>query len=183
MAEQSDPTVKVKIREAGAITPLVEFLRSDQEDRVQTAVVALSFLTADCEENTVEAYNAGALELLLKHIDSPVAGMRAATATTLRNICMAKDEYRAQFVNKDGLGGFVNQLDMNPDPALNHADVQLEAVLNLQDLLEDDDGNIIPEYVKKAKTAGAEAKLKKMLENEDEEVRSSAQELLESLAM
>lgn len=39
------------IRNAGAITPLVEFLKSDQTDRVQTAVVALSFLTADCKEN------------------------------------------------------------------------------------------------------------------------------------
>jgi len=38
----------------------------------------------------------------------------------------------------------------NPDPALNNADVQLEAVLNLQDLLEDEEGSIIEEYVKKA---------------------------------
>lgn len=182
MAEQSDPTVKVKIREAGAIAPLVEFLRSEQEDRVQTAVVALSFLTADCEENTVQAYEAGALELLMKHVDSPVAGMRAATATTLRNICMAKDDYRTKFVALGGLKGLVDQLDMNPDPALNNADVQLEAVLNLQDLLEDEEGNTIDDYVKKAKEAGAEPKLRKMLENEDEEVRSSAQELLESLA-
>merc|ERR1712113_1278836 len=144
--------------------------RSDQEDRVQTAVVALSFLTAESEENTVAAYDAGALELLLKHVDSPVAGMRAAAATTLRNICMVNDDYRKKFVKLGGLTGLVGQLSTSPDPALNHADVQLEAVLNLQDLIEDEGGNVIDEYAREAKRAGAEDKLRVLASAEDEEV-------------
>jgi len=182
VAEKEDPNVKHKIREAGAIPPLVEFLRSHQEDRVQTAVVALSFLTADCPENVIQAYNAGALELLMKHVDSSVAGMRAAAATTLRNICMEKDEYRRRFVQLGGLAGLVAQLSSSPDPALNLADVQLEAVLNLQDLLEDEERGIIEEYAREALRAGAEAKLKELTKAEDEEVRASAEEVLESLA-
>lgn len=182
VAEKEDPNVKHKIREAGAIPPLVEFLRSDQEDRVQTAVVALSFLTADCPENVIQAYNAGALELLMKHVDSQVAGMRAAAATTLRNICMEKDEYRRKFVKLGGLTGLVAQLSSSPDPALNLADVQLEAVLNLQDLLEDEDGGIIEDYAREAIKAGAEAKLKQLTKAEDDEVRASAEEVLASLA-
>mmetsp|Transcript_74978 Transcript_74978/g.242445 ORF Transcript_74978/g.242445 Transcript_74978/m.242445 type:complete len:301 (+) Transcript_74978:68-970(+) len=181
-AEKDDSRIKARIREAGAIPPLVDFLRSDQEDRVQTAVVALSFLTADCPENTIAAFEAGALELLMKHVDSPVAGMRAAAATTLRNICMENDEYRRKFVQLGGIAGLVGQLSTSPDPALNHADVQLEAVLNLQDLIEYEDGGVIEEYALEAVKAGAEAKLKALAQAEDEEVRGSAEEVLASLA-
>jgi len=181
VAEKDDPSVKVKIREAGAISPLVGFLRSEQEDRIQTAVVALSFLTAECEENTVAAYEAGAMELLLKHVDSPVAGMRAAAATTLRNICMVSDDYRKKFVHLGGLKGLVGQLSSSPDPALNQADVQLEAVLNLQDLIEDEDGNVIEAYAREANNAGAQDNLRVLAQADDEEVRGSAEELLDTL--
>lgn len=181
VAEKDNPTVKVDIRKAGAIPPLVDFLRSNQEDRVQTAVVALSFLTAECPENTVAIHDAGALPLLLKHLNSSVAGMRAAAANTLRNICMEKDEYRKEFVEKGGIRGLVEQLSISPDPSLNHADVQLEAVLNLQDVIEHEDGTLIEEYARQALAAGAEEKLRALTQSDDEEVRGSAEEVLNSL--
>jgi len=182
VAEKDNPRVKDDIREAGAIPPLVKFLASPEKDRVQTAVVALSFLTAECPENTISAYKVGAMELLLKHVDSPVAGMRAAAATTLRNICMEDNEYRKKFVDLGGIDGLVKQLATEPDPALNHADVQLESVLNLQDLIESEDGTLINEYAQKAIDAGAEAKLQELTKAEDQEVSSSAEEVLESLS-
>mmetsp|Transcript_8887 Transcript_8887/g.26076 ORF Transcript_8887/g.26076 Transcript_8887/m.26076 type:complete len:298 (-) Transcript_8887:211-1104(-) len=182
VAEKDDPSVRDRIREAGAIPPLVDFLRSDQEDRVQTAVVALNFLTADCTENAVATFEAGAMKLLMKHIDSPVVGMRAAAATTLRNLCMGKDEYRRQFVKLGGLPGLVGLLATPVDPALSHAECQLEAVLNLQDLIEHEDGGVIREYALEAIKAGAEAKLKLLMQAEDEEVRISAEEVLDALA-
>jgi len=182
VAEKENPRVKDDIREAGAIPPLVEFLRSDEQDRVQTAVVALSFLTAECPQNAVESYKAGAMPLLLQHLDSSVAGMRAAAATTLRNLCMEKDEYRRKFADLGGIKGLVGQLQTNPDPALNHADVQLEAVLNLQDIILDEDENVIPEFAQLAVKAGAEEKLRKLTKADDEEVRSSAQEVLDSIS-
>lgn len=179
--EPSEPSLKLKIHEAGAIVPLVDFLRSEQEDRVQTAVVALSFLTAECSEIAIATYEAGAVELLLGHLDSTVAGMRAAAATTLRNICVEKDEYRAHFAKLGGIAGLVGQLSTPPDASLHHADVQLEAVLNLQDIIETADGDLIEEYALDAVNAGAEEKLKEMTNVEDEEVRSSAVELLACL--
>ena len=182
-AEQAEGNKQIKhdIRNAGAIPPLVDFLKSEQNDRVQTAVVALSFLTADCKENVVAAYEAGALELMLKLVDSSVAGERAAAATTLRNICVEDDKYRKSFVELGGIKALVSQLDTKPDPALNHADVQLEAVLNLQDMVETDDGQTIPEYASLAVKAGAIPKLQALEKSDDEEVRTSATEVLESL--
>lgn len=181
-AEKDNPGVKVEIGEAGALAPLMDFLRSDQEDRVQTAVVALSFLTAECPANTVAAYEAGAMELLLKFVDSPIGGMRAAAANILRNICVEKEEYRRKFVQLGGLKALVSHLDAKADPALNHADVQLEAVLNLHDMIETEDGDLIEEYAVAALKAGAEAKLRKLASAEDEEVRDAAQQVLDILA-
>eukprot|EP00434_Breviolum_minutum_P013308 symbB.v1.2.011726.t1/scaffold699.1/size171451/3 len=182
-AEQAEGNKQIKhdIRNAGAITPLVEFLKSDQTDRVQTAVVALSFLTADCKENVIAAYDAGALDLMLKLVDSSVAGERAAAATTLRNICVEDEKYRESFVKLGGIQALVNQLDTKPDPSLNHADVQLEAVLNLQDMVETEDGQTIAEYAKLAVKAGAIPKLQQLEKSDDEEVRTSATEVLDSL--
>eukprot|EP00427_Karlodinium_veneficum_P000159 CAMPEP_0169168002 /NCGR_PEP_ID=MMETSP1015-20121227/60773_1 /TAXON_ID=342587 /ORGANISM="Karlodinium micrum, Strain CCMP2283" /LENGTH=242 /DNA_ID=CAMNT_0009240751 /DNA_START=55 /DNA_END=783 /DNA_ORIENTATION=+ len=127
--------------------------------------------------------DAGAIPPLVDflHLDSPVGGMRAAAATTLRNICMESDEYRKKFADLGGIKGLVGQLQTSPDPALNHADVQLEAVLNLQDIILDDNENVIKEFADLALKAGAEEKLRKLMKADDEEVRSSAQEVLECL--
>lgn len=182
LAETTNPGVRDQIREAGALPPLVEFLRSDEQDRVQTAVVALSFLTAENAANAVAAYKAGAMPLLLTHLDSRVAGMRAAAATTLRNLCMESDEYRKKFADLGGIKGLVGQLQTTPDPSLNHADVQLEAVLNLHDIILDENDNVIKEYAQLAIKAGAEEKLRKLMKADDEEVQSSAEEVLQSLA-
>merc|ERR1712061_573885 len=95
---------------------------------------------------------------------------------------MEADEYRKEFVAMDGLKGLVGQLASSPDPSLNHADVQLEAILNLQDMIETEDGSVIDEYAKAAIHAGAIDKLKKLCATDDEEVRSSANEVLASLA-
>merc|ERR1719291_424740 len=104
IAGTQDPSAKLKIHESGAIPKLVNFMRlNESDDRVQTAVVALSFLTFDCSQNTKAAYEAGAMELLLQHLESPTPGMRAAAATTLRNICMDSAPRITSFVEMGGL--------------------------------------------------------------------------------
>lgn len=181
-ASEDNPSLKKHIREAGAIPPLVDFLKSNEQDRIQTAVVALSFLTTECPENVEAVVKAGAMKALLACMDSPVAGMRAAAALTLRNTCMEKEEFRKEFVKLGGIKALVNQLSSAPDPSLKQADVQLEAILNLQDLVEDPNTeNVIEEYAKQARDMGAIAKLKKLAEVEDEEVSSAATELIEFL--
>lgn len=182
-AEKDNPNVKVEICQAGAIQPLVEFLRSGEEDRIQASVVALSFLTSECSGAAVAAHQAGALPLVLKHTSSPIGGMRVAAATTVRNICVEKEEYRKEFAELGGLKALVAHLAQPLDASLaDHADAQLEAVLNLQDVLEHSDGGgVIPEYALQVIEAGAEEKLKTMLLSEDQELRAAAEEVLSSL--
>lgn len=184
MAEKDNPAVKDAIRDAGGIPPLVNFLRSEEDDRVQTAVVCLSFLSAENRENCVHMYKAGILPLLLPHLNSKVDGMRAATASTLRNIFVEGEEYRKEFVDLGGIKGLIRQLEWNPpkagDPPPN-LDMQLEAVLNLQDLIEDDHGNVIQAYATAATQAGAPDLLKKLLKCEDLEVQNAVKDVLTAL--
>ena len=138
--------LKDDIRQAGAIPVFVDWLKSDEVDRVQWALIALSLLTDDNKENIAVACQAGALELLLKVICSEVAGERVAANRILRNIGLEDDVCRQELVKLGGIRAFVNHLDTSPDPALNHAAVQNEAILNLQDMIETEDEDTIPEY-------------------------------------
>mmetsp|Transcript_64078 Transcript_64078/g.198384 ORF Transcript_64078/g.198384 Transcript_64078/m.198384 type:complete len:295 (+) Transcript_64078:102-986(+) len=179
-AAKEDPAVKHKIRKAGAIAPLVALLRSGESDRAQVAAAALCQLTTDCPANAVQAYEEGALESLMAHMASPVAGMRATVAMTLRNLYIEREECCRQFVELGGIAILISQLSPTPDP--DFLDTQLEAVLNLQDVLEDNDGGTIEAYAKQAIRAGAEARLQQMTAAVDREVRAAAEEVLAILA-
>eukprot|EP00929_Paragymnodinium_shiwhaense_P080778 TRINITY_DN42147_c0_g1_i1.p1 TRINITY_DN42147_c0_g1~~TRINITY_DN42147_c0_g1_i1.p1 ORF type:complete len:282 (+),score=54.79 TRINITY_DN42147_c0_g1_i1:102-947(+) len=174
---------KEQIGKAGAIPKLVAFLSSGEQDRVQTAVVALSFLTAGCAKNAVMTYQAGAMELLVQFLDAPVAGMRAATSTTIRNICIEDTAYRHRFVELGGLDRLARQLSNVPPDVPNRRDMQLEMVLNLYDLIESADGMLIEDYARIAIEAGAVQGLKSMLDGANNELAGTVQEVLASLAM
>merc|ERR1719162_2476194 len=95
--------------------------------------------------------------------------MRSACATSMRDMMVDNIEARLKFLTLGGTQGLVNQLHAPHDPSLNQADVQLEAVLNIQDFVEDDDGNIIPDIAKEVIRCGGT------------EVRESVVEVLQSL--
>lgn len=174
--------VRQAIREAGGIPALVDFLRSEQSDRVQTAVVALKFLLDDCADCAVAAHKHGVLELLVQQLNSPVGGMRTAAGTALRSMCLTQDEYRREFAKLGGIPLLVRQLSAPPDPALKHADVQLEAILNLQDVIEDMSGVVIEQFALQALDAGVQEKLLCLTASPDAEVQAAAQEVLGSLS-
>eukprot|EP00746_Dinoflagellata_sp_MGD_P044070 gnl/MRDRNA2_/MRDRNA2_207566_c0_seq1.p1 gnl/MRDRNA2_/MRDRNA2_207566_c0~~gnl/MRDRNA2_/MRDRNA2_207566_c0_seq1.p1 ORF type:complete len:290 (+),score=57.43 gnl/MRDRNA2_/MRDRNA2_207566_c0_seq1:90-959(+) len=172
--------LKDRIRVVGAIPPLVDFLRSAQPDRVHAAVVALSFLAADNRENCMAMHKAGAMQLLLPLLSSGVEGMRAASASILRCIVVESADHLQEFVDLGGIQMFVELLGTCPSS-------QLDAVLNLQDLLEGVQtnahapGKIVPEYAEIAIRSGVENKLKGMHESDDEDVRFLSLQLLQSI--
>jgi len=78
------------------------FLHSEQEELVETALIALSLLTAHCSENARAAHDVGALELCVGHLASPAAATRAAAARAVRSICAGGAEYRKEFAQLSG---------------------------------------------------------------------------------
>jgi len=80
------PGMRDALREAGAILPLVGFLRSGQQDQVQVAVLALGYIAEGNHENAKIIKEANALPLLLKLMKHSTPAMRQAAAASLQNI-------------------------------------------------------------------------------------------------
>jgi len=178
VAAHGDQGMKIDILQAtGATGRLIAFLVADEPDRAQAAVVALSYLTDECPPNAVAVYEAGAMEMLIGHLDSPVAGMRGAAASTLRHMCMVCEAYTQAFMASGGLKGFVSQLD----PHLDNTDLMLEAIWNLEDVITGPDGNLVEHYVKLAVDEGVLDKLEKFRSIGEDEVGGAAEKVLRSL--
>jgi len=178
MTSSDENKAKAKIGKAVAIPPLVYFLDSKEKDRQQCAIVALGELLQDSSENIKAAVDAGAIEKLLKHKDSQISEARQLVANTLRNIFVEDDDYREEFVEKGGISFYIKQLNAAAG-ASDDTEAQLDAVLNLLDLLEDDKQQVIPEYVDDVKKAGVESKLQSMLHTDEDELKDSIEDLLE----
>lgn len=107
-------------------------------------------------------FKVGALPELIKGMESPIDGMRAACAQTCRNIYQLDLEYRREFVK---LGGLVNLVNLiNPLNASDENDeelhlTQLEAVYHLEDFLMDGVEEL-QEFVSIVKVSGVLRKLK-----------------------
>merc|ERR1719343_1186734 len=93
-------------------------------------------------------------------------------------------EYLDSFVELGGVSGMVTQLSKPVDESMSHTDVQLEAVLNLQDLIENPnamvpqvDDALVQEVIK----CGAKEPLEKLVQTGDADLRASAEELLDML--
>jgi len=180
---KDDPSMKGQIGRAGAVAPLVEFLRSSQQDRIQAAIVALNYLTDDCSPNAHDAFREGAMPLLIELLGSPLAAMRGAAASTLRNICMESEEYCKTFTRLGGIRGFVNQLDSVSDPkavapCVDSAELALEAVWNLEEIMTDVNGVPIRGYAKLAAQEGALEKLQRLHSLDDMEVSMAVERVV-----
>lgn len=190
MASSQAEGVKDEIREAGAIPILVESLDNTQEqDRLDAAVIALSFLSVENTKNCLEIYNSKGLPKLIKLMESEVEGMRGATAQTCRNVFMLGIAQKQEFVRLGGISSLIKLLQINkevhdvnklPEDALFN---QLEAIYHLEDLLLDA-GDEIPEFVQAVKDEGAVRLLEPLtkLDQSHKDVADAAQYLLVRLA-
>eukprot|EP00929_Paragymnodinium_shiwhaense_P092074 TRINITY_DN51959_c0_g1_i1.p1 TRINITY_DN51959_c0_g1~~TRINITY_DN51959_c0_g1_i1.p1 ORF type:complete len:310 (+),score=101.39 TRINITY_DN51959_c0_g1_i1:161-1090(+) len=174
--------VKQQAAEAKAtvMPALVACLEAQEMDRRQAGVIALSFLTTESEENGQAAFDAGALPVLLDCMRHSVhTPFQMAAATALRNMCIVNETAAAELRKLDGLKDFVELLTAAPsDVCLRETDLHLEALLNLQDLLESRSGNPVAEAVQLAKTAGAVEKVRRLTSSGDADVKDVANDVL-----
>ena len=63
LENQVTAPVQHKVRAAGAIEYLVEYIKSDQEDRVHAGAIALSFISTECPENCRRIYQLDGLQV------------------------------------------------------------------------------------------------------------------------
>lgn len=175
----SSEEAQFKIGEAGAIEPLLEFLESEQEDRRHCGMVALHTLLFDNPENVSLAVDAGAIDILMNHIDVPLPEARMLIANNLRHIFVTDPVYRKEFVMKGGITFFVKQvLFAVENPEIPNA--QFDAVVNMLDLLQEDDGQAIPELVLQV-PAIIKTQVRNMQTESDDELSKCVLELLEMI--
>jgi len=173
----SDADVKAGMGKMGAIPNLLDVLRTKDWICQQHAMIALNALINESPENVRIAAKAGATKLLMQRSNSPFAHERWCIAATLRDIIIEGDEYRDEFVMSGGIGFFLKQTILAAD-ITDNSRYQFEAVANLLDLLEEDDGKAIPEYILPVKKSGIQAKLVDMLKTGHAEIRYCTRALL-----
>lgn len=172
--------------EANAIPALVDCLAaSTQVDRIQASVVALSFLCGT-EEIARVAFDAFAMPALLQLPNNPL-GFACAKGTALRGLFLSSPKALASFLELDGMTFLVDtiarctQCQEDLDSSFNPTDALLEALLNLQDGLEDLEGNCLAEHATLAVEAGAIDTVEQTQDSNEDDVRAVANELLTSL--
>eukprot|EP00927_Polykrikos_kofoidii_P071116 TRINITY_DN67442_c0_g1_i1.p1 TRINITY_DN67442_c0_g1~~TRINITY_DN67442_c0_g1_i1.p1 ORF type:complete len:317 (+),score=61.35 TRINITY_DN67442_c0_g1_i1:150-1100(+) len=187
-----------RARTSGAIPKLMSHLKSGKSDRVHHAIMALNMLV-ESHANGIEAYNAGALVFLLALVDgrprattdaeSPCENlvvpseMRALVSTTLLTICMQEEAIRRKFMELDGFAVLARQLSSVPEAAPRKADVLLEIVLNILDMIEPDrmpsvaTSTLNDECAAAFSRAGGENELLALLTFADGDLQSTVKEL------
>lgn len=113
---------------------------------------------------------------LIGFLKDPIEGMRLYANASIRNICMVVPSAKQDFIKADGLVLFVNMLDKFT-PNAESADMQLEALLNLQDMLEDDNKEMVPAHCKQV-VRELTPKLEKLKSHDDQDIKESADTLL-----
>ena len=104
--------------------------------------------------------------------------MRGAVASTLRNMYVLGPEAKDEFLKLGGLNRLVEQLKLDKD----NSDICLEAILNIDDLIGDDDANVNTKMIEELKKLGVKNVLQTVLQTQmDPEVQAQASELLEKL--
>jgi hypothetical protein len=137
----NDPSIRTRIRAAGAIPVLVQFLNpTNSRDKIHSAVVALSFITIDNDDNCREVYRCGGLSLSVPLMSAEPEGLRFASSSVCRNLYCKNRNAREEFVNLGGAKSIMGLLNYQPSRAKDtvYMDGIFETVSNLRDLLDPD---------------------------------------------
>ncbi|KAF4663255.1 hypothetical protein FOZ61_000749 [Perkinsus olseni] len=131
---------KDRVRRAGGIATLVDFVRSPEstKDRVDCGLVALSYLAIDCPANCLDMYRHGLFPLLFPFMDNQVEGVRSTAFSLASNIYRLSPRYRYEFVDRGGIPLIIRHIRGTP----NSIDSDWDAVEALQDLVTADSGEV-----------------------------------------
>lgn len=138
----NDAAIRTRIRAAGAIPLLVQFLNisSNTRDKVHLGVVALSFVSIENDENCRDIYRCGAMPMLVPLMSTQPEGLALSSSSVCRNMYCKNRNAREEFVNLGGLKSMISLLQYQPNRVndVAYMDGVYESVCNLRDLLESD---------------------------------------------
>jgi hypothetical protein len=181
--KKGNESQKRRIYEAGVLPTLLNYLCSQEEDRVEHSCLALSFLTEDVDIAT-DAFDAGAFVFLMSHGDHPKWQMRSVASKAVSNIFMTSVSFKADFAKIGGVEFLVDSLIISTHTTVSpedEAELLDNAVLELQDFVQPEDAPVCIECATKVIEAGALQLLRGLTAHRDKDVQTSAAELLNTL--
>eukprot|EP00397_Hematodinium_sp_SG-2012_P027644 GEMP01029059.1.p1 GENE.GEMP01029059.1~~GEMP01029059.1.p1 ORF type:complete len:260 (+),score=59.72 GEMP01029059.1:442-1221(+) len=174
LGDEDDPGLRGRLRTLGAVKMFVDFLTGPL-DRVHSGLLALSYLSADGDDPhpkiCAELYELKALPTLVGLVNSvETQGARLAAADICFMMCVAREEYRDEFVSIGGLKQFVFGIDGVDDSALVFIDY-------LDEIMRTADGKFSQKLVKIVVDAGIKSRLEGYV-GASEEVAEAATRVL-----
>jgi hypothetical protein len=115
------------------VDKLVDFVLSDERDKFEAGVLALSFLTENHEEAVDRMLQQKLIGTLVRLMRDKKEGLRATAALCCRNLYLARTDVQKQFVAEGGAELLVRLLDSDDSV------IVFETILNVLDLLLDKD--------------------------------------------
>eukprot|EP00919_Chromeraceae_sp_WS-2016_P010632 GHVR01024818.1.p1 GENE.GHVR01024818.1~~GHVR01024818.1.p1 ORF type:complete len:292 (+),score=72.72 GHVR01024818.1:101-976(+) len=171
-------TNKDEIRKQGGIEALVTYLDSTEQDRYESGVVSLSFLSLESDITCHMLLELDIIEKLSKLFRSKKENMRSAIGCTLRNVYVLNEDTRRKFIKEGALKEFIDLLKLSDTEG--SIDMIFEALFNVDDLITVNN-EVVPEFADALKAAGVLPLLTALYSCPDAEVVDLARSINEKI--
>lgn len=139
------------------IEKLMVFIQSEERDKYEAGVLALSFLTENNSEIIEAILRKKVLGTLVKFMRDKKEGLKATAALCCRNLYLARPAVQKQFISEGGAELLLGLLDSDDSITV------FETILNILDLLLDPDDTIQPDVKKHLITLGIQYHLQRVM--------------------
>eukprot|EP00919_Chromeraceae_sp_WS-2016_P010621 GHVR01024807.1.p1 GENE.GHVR01024807.1~~GHVR01024807.1.p1 ORF type:complete len:290 (+),score=71.47 GHVR01024807.1:108-977(+) len=174
----STKTNKDEIIKQGGIEALVTYLDSTEQDRYESGVVSLSFLSLESDITCHMLLELDIIEKLSKLFRSKKENMRSAIGCTLRNVYVLNEDTRRKFIKEGALKEFIDLLKLSDTEG--SIDMIFEALFNVDDLITVNN-EVVPEFADALKAAGVLPLLTALYSCPDAEVVDLARSINEKI--
>ncbi|CAG9320818.1 unnamed protein product [Blepharisma stoltei] len=124
------------ILKTGIVDKLLEFINSQERDKFEAAVLAISFLSENNADIVETLIKKNALPALIRHMRDPKEGLKGTAALCCRNLYVARPSVQQEFIQEQGSGLLIKLLRSEDSVTV------FETILNLLDLILDDEDTI-----------------------------------------
>jgi len=145
------------ILETEILEKLVSFLKSDENDKREAALLTLSFISTS-PEVVDKLLDLSTLDLFIGFLSSDKEGVRNTAGYCCRNLYASRKNVQKMFIAKGGSAKLVKLLESS------ESSVVMESVLNLLDLLLDQDDCIQQDVKKHLLNLGVYKSLESIIE-------------------
>jgi hypothetical protein len=138
------------------VDTLADFVRTEDRDKYEAGVLALSFMTDNNNEITEMLLKKNVISVLIKLMRDRKEGLKATAALCCRNLYVARPVVQKVFIREGGSELLVGLLDSDDSVTV------FETTLNVLDLLLDSEDTVQPDVKKHLISLGIQDHLERI---------------------